>query len=126
MPVKLIKIILLQVLCIVLFGLVRAQGDGQATILRLENLIDQNGYYEYSYETSNGIVEEVKGEGGKSAQGFYRYTSPEGQLIQVDWVADEEGFKPVGDHLPTPHPAVARAIEYQRSILPQVLARKKK
>lgn len=37
-------------------------------------------------------------------QGSYSYTSPEGQLISVNYVADETGFHVSGDHLPTPPP----------------------
>lgn len=37
-------------------------------------------------------------------QGSYSYTSPEGQLITVHYIADENGFQVSGDHLPTPPP----------------------
>lgn len=37
-------------------------------------------------------------------QGSYTYTSPEGQIITVTYTADETGFHPSGDHLPTPPP----------------------
>lgn len=37
-------------------------------------------------------------------QGSYSYTSPEGQIITVTYTADETGFHPSGDHLPTPPP----------------------
>lgn len=34
----------------------------------------------------------------------YSYYSPEGELISVTYTADENGFQPQGDHLPTPPP----------------------
>lgn len=37
-------------------------------------------------------------------QGSYTYTSPEGTIITVNYVADETGFHATGDHLPTPPP----------------------
>lgn len=49
------------------------------------------------------------------AQGQFAYTSPEGQRIQLTYIADENGFQPTGDHLPTPPPipeAIQRALEY--------------
>lgn len=40
----------------------------------------------------------------EEVHGSYSYTSPEGQVITVNYVADENGFHPTGDHLPTPPP----------------------
>ncbi|KAH8400964.1 hypothetical protein KR009_002187, partial [Drosophila setifemur] len=39
----------------------------------------------------------------KVAQGSYSYMSPEGP-ISITYIADENGFQPVGAHLPTPPP----------------------
>lgn len=39
------------------------------------------------------------------ATGSFSYTSPEGELISVQYAADDEGgFQPQGNHLPTPPP----------------------
>ena len=43
-------------------------------------------------------------EAGNSNQGSVIWTSPEGKQFTLSWVADEMGFHPVGDHLPTPPP----------------------
>ncbi|CAH1391448.1 unnamed protein product [Nezara viridula] len=72
-----------------------------------------DGSYRYSYETGNGISasEEgfLKNPGQKdleaqTARGTYTYTAPDGQVITVNWYADETGFHADGAHLPTPPP----------------------
>lgn len=84
----------------------------------------------FSYETENGITHQegatVKQAGpenvAKSAQGSYSFTSPEGELVQITYVADENGFQPQGTHIPTPPPipdAIQRAIDYILSHPPQ-------
>lgn len=37
-------------------------------------------------------------------QGSYSYTAPDGQIINVEYTADEFGFRVKGDHIPTPPP----------------------
>lgn len=73
----------------------------------------------FRWETGNNIIAQEEGyiknlgpdpdaEGetlnAQVQQGSYSYTSPEGQVITVNYIADEKGFHPTGDHLPTPPP----------------------
>uniref|UniRef100_A0A336LXK4 CSON006897 protein n=1 Tax=Culicoides sonorensis TaxID=179676 RepID=A0A336LXK4_CULSO len=103
-----------------MIGISIQQDESQASVLRFDNVIGpETGQYEYAYETSNGIKEEAQGEGGKFAKGFFEYTSPEGTPVRVEYFADDNGFQPEGDVLPTPHPAVAKAIEYLKNNLPK-------
>lgn len=37
---------------------------------------------------------------GNTNKGSVYYISPEGQKITLNWEADENGFRPKGDHLP--------------------------
>lgn len=76
------------------------------------------------YETGNEIQAEEKGyvknlgnpeQETQVAEGSYSYTAPDGTRISVTYVADENGFVPVGDHLPTPPPipeAILKALAY--------------
>lgn len=36
--------------------------------------------------------------------GSFSYTAPDGQEIKIEYTADENGFVPKGDHLPTSPP----------------------
>lgn len=51
------------------------------------------------YETANGIFAREEGRGGEGVHGAYSYTSPEGQQVTVEYVADENGFQPIGSHV---------------------------
>ncbi|XP_014234057.2 larval cuticle protein LCP-17-like [Trichogramma pretiosum] len=88
--------------------------------------IHPEGHYSHSFETENGIYQQeqgsasVPGETGKvvASQGSYQYTAPDGQVIQVQYTADQNGFQAQGDHLPKAHPipeAIARSLEYIRT-----------
>ncbi|CAL8072297.1 unnamed protein product [Orchesella dallaii] len=81
-------------------------------IIRSESENNGDGTYRYLWETSDGThVEEsgyLKPNGNANpiqvAEGSYQYLSPEEKLIRVTYIADENGFQPKGDHLPTPPP----------------------
>ncbi|XP_067631797.1 endocuticle structural glycoprotein ABD-4 [Eurosta solidaginis] len=105
--------------------LARPQGPTKdpIPIIRQEQEVNFDGSYQYSYETGNGIQADeagyLKNAGseaeGQSAQGSFSYTSPEGVPIRITYLADENGFQPQGDHLPTPPPippAIQKALAY--------------
>lgn len=76
-----------------------------------------DGSYHYSFETSNGISEQHVSKGAEII-GKSSYISPEGQTILLRYTADENGFHPQGDHLPTPPPVpdyILKSLEYIRT-----------
>lgn len=97
-----------------------------AQILRQSSDISPDGSYNYAYETSNGIYADEQGypksEEILAAQGQFQYRGPDGQVYRVTYVADENGFQPQGDHLPTPPPvpqAIQRSLAYLASLPPE-------
>ncbi|CAG9795952.1 unnamed protein product [Diatraea saccharalis] len=85
----------------------RAQAayDRAANVIQLENEVGSDAY-RYSFETDNGISASENGvaTNGVQAQGGYSYTGDDGQVYSVTYTADEGGYQPKGDHLPTPPP----------------------
>lgn len=87
-------------------------------IISSSQTLDGKGNFQYAFETGDGIKEEATGslktlkvpiidpatgqttgdqEGtGIVQQGKYSYTAPDGQLIEVTYIADENGFQPTG------------------------------
>ncbi|XP_069167406.1 cuticle protein AM1159-like [Procambarus clarkii] len=77
-----------------------------------------DGNFNYAFEADNGIVAEAIGSPGSQGQsnieGVYRHTFPDGVEAEVRYVANEFGFQPESDLLPTPHPLPAHAQEQLR------------
>merc|ERR1712128_280601 len=93
-------------------------------IIRSDFTGPNDGNYEYSYETGNGIKQSVVVEMklGDNVQvyvmrGSYSYPGTDGKLYYVDWYADETGYHPSAPHLPRSvqpnHPSVAAAVRAQ-------------
>lgn len=100
-------------------------------IIKLEQEVKADGSYQWSYETANQISAEGKGYlknvGVKDkevqvAQGQFKYKDLDGNSFQLSYTADENGYQPQADHLPTPPPippAIQRALDYLKSINPK-------
>ncbi|CAH2075270.1 unnamed protein product, partial [Iphiclides podalirius] len=81
-------------------------------IIRFDKEQGTDGSYKTSYETGNNIQAEEQGylksvgedQSALVQQGSYSYTAPDGQVINVEYTADEFGFRVKGDHIPTPPP----------------------
>lgn len=87
-------------------------------IVKADQQMDKHGNFQYEYESGNGIKQGAQGfvrNAGQKDQsvvqeGYYSYIDEHGQQVGVHYIADEHGFRAVGDHLPTP-PPVPRAIQ---------------
>lgn len=51
------------------------------------------------------------------AQGSYSYTAPDGTKISLQYIANEDGFQPVGEHLPTPPHTTFRKVNGARNAI---------
>ncbi|XP_075970550.1 uncharacterized protein LOC142972968 [Anticarsia gemmatalis] len=101
----------------------RTEGpDPVVPIVESENYVyAYNGDYHYSYEGGDGTKAFARGElkpadDGSSGGvvGGYSYTDKDGNDFSLSYTADENGYRPVGAHLPTPPPiplAIQRALE---------------
>ncbi|XP_055610981.1 cuticle protein CP14.6-like [Uranotaenia lowii] len=96
--------------------------DAHAQILSYENVLHEDGHYKWGYQTSNGIAAHEEGLGSHAANGEFAYTGPDGQQYRIVYVADENGFRPQGAHIPTPPPTpdhVIRSLEQIRANPPK-------
>ncbi|ODM98267.1 Larval cuticle protein LCP-17 [Orchesella cincta] len=102
-----------------LFGVAAAQQfratrtADEIVITRSENENNGDGTFRWVSELSDGTKLEQSGyvKDGPDPenpiqviQGSYSYVSPDGEQINLKYIADENGFQPEGDHLPTPPP----------------------
>uniref|UniRef100_U5ESS7 Putative endocuticle structural glycoprotein abd-4 n=1 Tax=Corethrella appendiculata TaxID=1370023 RepID=U5ESS7_9DIPT len=90
-------------------------------ILSQTDIVNPDGSFQFGYETGNGIkvdtvgtlkkvpVERFDDDGNKLRDseeqitvhtGSFSYVSPEGIMITLNFVADENGFHPEGAHIP--------------------------
>lgn len=85
----------------------------------------------FSFEASNGINAQESGtplkisadEEAEQVYGSYSYISPEGTPVIIAYEADQNGFRPQGNVIPTPPPvpeAIQKSLEFnERNPQPQ-------
>ncbi|XP_072940895.1 uncharacterized protein [Epargyreus clarus] len=82
-----------------------------------------SGNFHYSYLGGDGTKVSSKGtlksyddeKTGEAVSGNVSYKDKDGTVFNLSYTADENGYRPVGAHLPTPPPlppAIARALKY--------------
>lgn len=97
---------------VALVGLALATPVKQQVPLLQENFArDDHGQYSYNFLTGDGVARTEQGSLVPNADGTanvlvqrggYRYALPTGELVEVNYIADENGFRASGTHLPTP------------------------
>ncbi|RZC34418.1 endocuticle structural glycoprotein SgAbd-2 [Asbolus verrucosus] len=96
-------------------------------IVSESNEINPDGSFSYSYTTGDGQQAQaqgflknagVKDQEAEVIQGSFSYTAPDGTPISVTYIADENGFRAEGAHLPTP-PPVPEAIQKSLALIAQ-------
>ncbi|KAG5676769.1 hypothetical protein PVAND_006578 [Polypedilum vanderplanki] len=97
----------LVVLALVIVAALAAPAD-DIEVLRSDFSNDPSGYT-FAFEQSDGQKRDEKGEvrnaGSETehiaVRGSFTFTAPDGTSYTVNYVADENGFQPQADHLPT-------------------------
>lgn len=106
------KLFVAILLCIVGFALSSPLKE-QVPILEENSVRDDHGQYSYNFLTGDGVARTEQGSLVPNAEGTanvvvqrgaYRYRLATGELVEVNYVADENGFRVSGSHLPTPPP----------------------
>ncbi|XP_068215686.1 cuticle protein AM1274-like [Palaemon carinicauda] len=106
-------------LCLAAMAFAAPQLDERPVAILRDERVDQgDGNFNYAFAADNGIEMEVSGapgaEGAVSMRGYYLLPLIDGGFARVEFVADEGGFQPISDILPTPHPMPAHALEQIR------------
>ncbi|KAL5287156.1 hypothetical protein ACFFRR_008223 [Megaselia abdita] len=89
------------------FALAAPLGE-EAQIVRYDSDNDGLGGYSFNFETSDGVARQEQGHVENAGtdyetlkvSGSFQYYGDDGQLYQVQYIADENGFQPQGAHLP--------------------------
>ncbi|KAI9583065.1 larval cuticle protein 4-like [Glossina fuscipes] len=88
--------------------------DAHAEVKELKSDVRADGF-DFTLDTSNNIHEQASGDAHGNVHGDFEWVSPEGVHVKVSYTADEQGYHPSSDLLPTPPPvpvAILKALEF--------------
>ncbi|KAH8355169.1 hypothetical protein KR093_007493, partial [Drosophila rubida] len=86
--------------------------DAHAEVVSRSEDVRPDGF-DAKLETTNGINDQRSGDEHGNIKGSFSFISPEGEHVQISYVADENGFQPSGEVLPTPPPI---PVEIQKAL----------
>ncbi|XP_062540191.1 larval cuticle protein LCP-17-like [Armigeres subalbatus] len=73
--------------------------------------ITPEGSFKYNYELDDGTAANAEGD-ANNVSGSYKYKTPEGENVEINYVADAFGYQPQGTHVPA---QLAKIFSYIRS-----------
>ncbi|XP_047478739.1 cuticle protein AMP1B-like [Penaeus chinensis] len=89
--------------------------EREVVLLRDDRIANEDGSFSYALEADNGINTAVEGAVGSAGQinqaGSFTLTLEDGTQAVVNFVANENGYQPQSNILPTPHPLPAHVYE---------------
>ncbi|XP_037816001.1 larval cuticle protein 2-like [Lucilia sericata] len=94
-----------------------ASDDAHAEVLNMRSEIRADGF-DSGLDISNHIHQASSGDEHGNIHGDFEWDSPEGEHIKIEYVANENGYQPLGDVIPTPHPipeAILKSIAYNEA-----------
>lgn len=74
--------------------------------------------FDYHLATDDHVMASASGDEHGNMQGSFQWVDPKGVHVKVDYVADERGYQPSSDMLPTPPPtpkAILEALAYLKA-----------
>merc|ERR1711874_430239 len=80
----------------------------------VNNTPTQDGSYNFNFSNDDGTSRQESG-APSSVSGTYSFFTPEGELVDMQYTADEFGFHASGSHMPTtppPPPHVQRLLDH--------------
>lgn len=93
------------------------EDDVHAKVELLKNDVRADGF-DYQLAITNHIKAEASGDKHGNMHGSFDWVDPKGVHVRVSYVADEHGYQPSSDLLPTPPPtpeAILKALEYLKA-----------
>ncbi|KAH8401371.1 hypothetical protein KR009_004952, partial [Drosophila setifemur] len=91
--------------------------DVHAEVISRSDDVRADGF-DASLQTSNNIQQAASGDVHGNIHGNFGWISPEGEHVDIKYVADENGYQPSGSWIPTPPPipeAIVRALAWLES-----------
>ncbi|XP_023166369.2 larval cuticle protein 1-like [Drosophila hydei] len=88
--------------------------DVHAEVLNRKEDVRADGF-DAALETSNHISRTESGDVHGNIQGKFGWISPEGEHIDIAYIADENGYQPKSEWIPTPPPipeAIQRSLDW--------------